>query len=223
MDFIIGCTLTGKVTLNVGAGNFGKISCKTKQTNQPTDRALLSLLQGQAALIQSPNEKVGSLSEATEKTDEKMPPLSLKELHALSRVWNHPHSVTSALYFLNSAVMKEQLPVDKMRMTPTWNDESHKPLLFSPSEDQRQKSTLWTEFEPGAGGTPRDGDTLKPPRALEMNAAAIQMAEALWILVYSSVYCYKNRYESDSSSSRQASSNQDFAPSLSPAGSRLTR
>ena len=56
-----------------------------------------------------------------------------------------------------------------------------------------------------------------------MNAAAIQMVEALWMLIYSSVYCYKNRYESDSSSSKQAFSNLDFTSGLSPAGARLKK
>ena len=42
------------------------------------------------------------------------------------------------------------------------------------------------------------GDPSTPPRSMEMNTAAIQMVEALWMLTYSSVYCYKNRYESDS-------------------------
>ena len=46
---------------------------------------------------------------------------------------------------------------------------------------------------------------------------------ALWILTYSSVYCYKNRYESESSSTKQASSNPDFTSGLTPAGARLKK
>ena len=51
-----------------------------------------------------------------------------------------------------------------------------------------------------------------------MNAAAIQMVEALWMPTYSSVYCYKNRYEPDSTSS-----NPDFTSSLTPAGAHLKK
>ena len=47
------------------------------------------------------------------------------------------------------------------------------------------------------GDTPVDGDASTPPKALEMNAASIQIVEALWILAYSSVYCYKNWYETN--------------------------
>ena len=58
---------------------------------------------------------------------------------------------------------------------------------------------------------------------LEMNAAAIQMVEALWMLTYFSVCCYKNRYESDSTSLEQASSNPDFTCGLTPTGARLKK
>ena len=49
-----------------------------------------------------------------------------------------------------------------------------------------------------------DGDASTLSRTLEMHATVIQMVEALWILTHSSVYYY-NQYETDSTSSKQAS------------------
>ena len=49
------------------------------------------------------------------------------------------------------------------------------------------------------------------------------MVEALWILTYLSVYCYKIRYETDSTSTKQASSNPDFTSGLTPARARLKK
>ena len=178
---------------------------------------------GQADLIQSLTEKVNRWLEAPKKQEDKITPLSLKELHALSGVWNHPQWVARALYFLKCVILKEQLPVEKMQMSHQWNDDSQKPLLFSLSEEQRRDATIWIEIVQAPGDTPMDGDTSKPPKALEMNAAAIRMAEALWILTYSSVYCYKHRYETDSTSSKQASSNPDFTCGLTSAGAHLKK
>ena len=70
-------------------------------------------------------------SEAAEKQEDKIPSLSLKELHNLSRVWNHPQWVTPPIYFLKCAILKEPLPAEKMQMTHQWNDDSQKPLLFA--------------------------------------------------------------------------------------------
>ena len=49
--------------------------------NKPSDPALMSLLEGQAALIKSYTEKVNSLSEAPTRSEKAVPPLCLKELH----------------------------------------------------------------------------------------------------------------------------------------------
>ena len=49
------------------------------------------------------------------------------------------------------------------------------------------------------------------------------MVESLWLLVWSSVHCYKERYESDSTSSKQASADPDFTTGLSTAGARLKK
>ena len=67
------------------------------------------------------------------------------------------------------------------------------------------------------------GDPFTPLRPLEMNTAAFQIVEALWMLIYSSVCCYKNRYDSDSSSTKQASSNPDFTSGLPPASAPLKK
>ena len=192
MDRIIGYRMTEKVTLNVGSGNFERVSQEPKANPTVTDPVLLSLLQGQADLIQSLTEKVNHLSEAPEKREDKIPPLSLKELHKLSGVWNYPQWVTRTIYFLKCAILKEPLPVERMQLTHQWNDESRKPLLFALSEDQRKDETIWTEIVAATGDTPMGGDPSTPPRPVEMNTAAIQMVEALWMLTYSLVYCYKN-------------------------------
>ena len=223
VDCIIGYTMTEKVTLNVGYGNFERVSQKPNVNPTVTYPALLSPLQGQANLIQSLIEKVNRPSEAPEKPEDKIPPLSLKELHKLSGVWNHPQWVMRTIYFLKCAILKEPLPVKKMQMTHQWNHESQKPLLFALSEDQRKDEAIWTETTAATGDTPMGGDPSTPPRPLEMNAAAIQMVEALWMLTYSSVYCYKNRYETDLTSPKQASSNPDFTSSPTPTGARLKK
>ena len=49
-----------------------------------------------------------------------------------------------------------------------------------------------------------------PPGAVTLNSSAVLMVESLWLLVWSSAHCYKERYESDSTSSKQASADPDF-------------
>ena len=61
MDCIIGYTMMEKVTLNVGSGNFERVSQEPKVKPTVSDRALLSLLQGQADLIPSLTEKVNHM------------------------------------------------------------------------------------------------------------------------------------------------------------------
>ena len=56
-----------------------------------------------------------------------------------------------------------------------------------------------------------------------MNTVALQIVEALWMLTFSSVHCFKNRYDAEPSSTKQASSNPDFASSLTPARARLKK
>ena len=202
VDCIIGYTMMERVTLNVGSGNFERVSQEPKVNPTVTNPAQLSLLQCRADLIQSLTEKVNRPSEAPEKPEDKIPPLSPKELHKRSSLWNHPQWVTGTIYFLKCPILKEPLPVEKMQMTHQWNDESQKPSLFALSEDQRKDEAIWTEIATATGDTPMGGDPSTPPRPLELNTAAIQMVEALWMLTYSSVYCYKNRYETDSSSSQ---------------------
>ena len=58
---------------------------------------------------------------------------------------------------------------------------------------------------------------------LSLNSSAVLMVESLWLLVWSSVHCYKERYESDSMSSKQASADPDFTSGLSTAGARLKK
>ena len=108
-------------------------------------------------------------------------------------------------------------------MTHQWNDESQKPLLFTLSEEQCKDATIWTEIVAATGDTPMGGDPSTPPRPLEMNTAAIQIVEALWMLTCSLVCCYKNRCEFESSSTKQASANLDFTCGLTHAGACLTK
>ena len=62
-----------------------------------------------------------------------------------------------------------------------------------------------------------------PPPVLSLNSFALLMVESLWLLVWSSVHCYKEQYESDSTSSKQASADPDFTSGLSTAGARLKK
>ena len=186
----------------------------------------MSLLEGQTALIKSLTEKVNSLSEARTRSERCVPPLCLKELHELALVWNQPQWVTRVQYYLKCAILKEALPVDAMRMTPKWDDEAQKPLLFSLSDDQKKDTTVWTEVVgtgDSAGDAPMDDSSGTPSPVLSLNSSTVLMVESLWLLVWSSVHCYKERYESDSTLSKQASAYPDFTSGLSTAGARLKK
>ena len=136
-------------------GAFEKIRVQSDSVNKASDPALMSLLEVQAALIKSLTEKVNSLSEAPAQSEKTVPPLCLKELHDLAVVWNHPQWVTGVLYYLKCAILKEALPLDAMKMTPKWDDEAQKPLLFSLTDDQKKDTTVWTEVV-GTGGSTGD-------------------------------------------------------------------
>ena len=118
IENLIGYTLTEQVQINMTTGAFEKIKVQPDTVNRGSDPALMSLLEGQAALIKSLTEKVNSLSEGPTRSERSVPPLCLKELHELALVWNHPQWVTRVLYYLKCAILKEALPLDAMRMTP---------------------------------------------------------------------------------------------------------
>ena len=226
VENLIGYTLTEQVQINMTTGAFEKIRVQPNTVNKASDPALLSLLEGQAALIKSLTEKVNSLSEAPTRSERSVPPLCLKELHEVALVWNHPQLVTRVLYYLKCAILKEALPLDAMRMTPKWDDEAQKPLLFSLSDDQKKDTTVWTEVVgsgDSVGDAPMDDSSGTQPPVLSLNSSAVLMVESLWLLLWSSVHCYKERYKSDSTSSKQASADPDFTSCLSTAGARLKK
>ena len=166
IENLIGYTLTEQVQINMTTGAFEKIRVLPHTVNKASDPALLSLLEGQAALIKSLTEKVNNLSEAPTRSEKSVPPLCLKELHELALVWNHPQWVTRVLYYLKCAILKEALPLDAMKMTPKWDDEAQKPLLFNLSDDQKKDTTVWTEVVgtgDSAGDAPKDGSSSTPP------------------------------------------------------------
>ena len=166
VENLIGYTLTEQVQINMTTGAFEKIKVQPDTVNRGSDPALMSLLEGQAALIKSLTEKVNSLSEAPTRSERSVPPLCLKELHELALVWNHPQWVTRVLYYLKCAILKEALPLDAMRMTPKWDDEAQKPLLFSLSDDQKKDTTVWTGVVgtgDSAGDAPMDDRSGTPP------------------------------------------------------------
>ena len=61
------------------------------------------------------------------------------------------------------------------------------------------------------------------PPVLSLNSSAVLMEESQWLLVWSSVHCYKERYNSDSTSSKQAAADPDFTSGLSTTGARLQK
>ena len=89
---------------------------------------------------------MNQLSEARRNKRAKAPPPppspSLKQLYRLLGIWSHPQWVTMAMHFLKSAIVKSPLTVDKMQMTHHWNDDSHKPLLFSLMEGPHKDETI---------------------------------------------------------------------------------
>ena len=110
--------MTAKVQLNTTLGAFEKIRVPSQDTGKANDPALLSLSEGQAALIKSLSDKVNILLEAPKRREKTVPPLCLMELHDLALGWHHPQWVTRVLHYLKCAVLKESLPLDSMRMTP---------------------------------------------------------------------------------------------------------
>ena len=113
-----------------------------------------------------------------------------------------------------------------MRMTPKWDDEAQKPLLFNLSDDQKKDTTVWTEVvgtRDSVGDAPMDGSSGTHTPVLSLNSSAVLMVESLWLLVWSSVHCYKERYESDPTSSKQASVDPNFTSGLSTTGARLKK
>ena len=147
-------------------GAFEKIRVQSEGGNKASDPALMSLLEGQVALIKSLTEKVNSLSQAPTRSENTMPRLCLKELHDWALVWNHLQWVTRVLYYLKCAILKEALPLDSIRMTPKWDDEAQKPLLFSLLDDQKKDTTVWIEVVGTRGSTgdaPMDGSSPPPP------------------------------------------------------------
>ena len=226
IENLIGYTLTEQVQINMTTGAFEKIKVQPDTVNRTSDPALMRLLEGQAALIKSLTEKVNSLSDAPTRSERSVPPLCLKELHELALVWNHTQWVTRLLYYLKCAILKEAVPLDAMRMTPKWDDEAQKPLLVSLSDDQKKDTTVWTQVVgagDSAGDAPMDDSSGTHPPVLSLNSFAVLVVESLWLLVWSSVHCYKKRYESDSTSSKQASANPDFTSGLSTAGACLKK
>ena len=135
---LIGYTLTEQVQINMTTGAFEKIRVQSDTVIKVSDPAVLSLLEGQAALVKSLAEKVNSLSEAPTRLEKSIPPLCLKELHELALVWNHPQWVNRVLYYLKCAILKEALPLDAMKMTPKWDDGALKPLLFNSQTIKRR-------------------------------------------------------------------------------------
>ena len=90
IENLIGYTLTEEVQKNMTTGAFEKMRVQPDIVNKASGPALLSLLEGQAAVIKSLTEKVNSLSEAPTRSEKAVPPLCLKDLHELALVWNHP-------------------------------------------------------------------------------------------------------------------------------------
>ena len=84
IENLIGYTLTEQVQINMTTGAFEKIRVQSETVSETSDPALISLLEGQAALIKSLTEKVNSLSEAPTRSEKSVPPLCLKELHDLA-------------------------------------------------------------------------------------------------------------------------------------------
>ena len=106
-------------------------------------------------------------------------------------------------------------------MTPKWDDEAQKPRLFHLSDDQKKDTTVWKVVVgtgDSAGDAPMDDSSGAPPPVLSLNSAPVLMVSSLWLLVWSSVHCYKERYEGASTSSKQASAHPDFTSGLSTAG-----
>ena len=196
IDILIGYTLIEQVQINMTTRAFEKIRVQLKFGNKASDPPLRSLLEVQAAPIKSLTGKVNSLSEALTRSKKIVPPLCLKELHDLALVWNHPQWVTRVLYYLKCAILKEALPLDSMRMTPKWDGEAQKPPLFSLSDDQKKDTAVWIEVV-GTGGSasnaPIDGSSGTHTPVPSLNRSAHLMGESLWLLVWSSMQCYRER------------------------------
>ena len=211
IEYIIGFVLTAGVSLNVETGLFTpNVPVAIGGINDP---AIKALLEGQQKLISDLTAQVTAITSAPEKSVMTIPTLSLKALSDLNVAYDHPQWVVRMLWMMKALILRLPLPVAKMHMTEKWGDDQLRPLLLNLSDAQKSDETRWTELKLD------NGDVEMSERTSEV----VSTTEALWALLYTAVHKYKEKYESDSSQSKQAAQNSEFTQGLSPAGCRLKR
>ena len=226
--YIIGYVLTAGVSLNVETGLF---TANARVSPGPLhDTALQTLLENQQKMISDLHAQVASLTSAPAKQEIAIPPLSLKALYDLHVAYNHPQWVVRMIWFLRAMVLRLPIPQREMRMSDKWGDEQQRALLLEFSDAQKANDTMWTDLKPdgddvamAGGSSDKDLGKANPSAGPDLPEGLVQMTEAMWLLTYTAVHKYKEKYESDATQSKQVSSNSVFTEGLTPAGARIKK
>ena len=134
------------------------------------------------------------------------------------------------LWFLRAFVPRLPFSASDLHMLAKWSDEQQNPLLLNLTDTQKADDTLWTDVKlagpdvpmEDASGTPGGG---KPRHVghLEVSAGVVAIVNSLWGRIYTAVHKCKERYENESSQSKQASSVAELTEGLMAAGACLKK
>ena len=194
------------------------------------DPSVKRLLEEQSKLISKLTEQVNSFASAPAKPDMAITHLSLKSLFKISSAYNNPQWITRLLWLLRAFVLKQPLSPADMRMSDKWSEEEQRGLLLNLKDDQKADDTLWTARKSDDAVVPMDNGQNSPDASTaaaiptaEVSPVMVQVVEAPWALTYTAVKKYKEKYESDSSQSKQAAGAPEFTEGLTAAGARLKK
>ena len=120
------------------------------------------------------------------------------------------------------------VPLKDMHMSEKWGNEQQRAVLLEVCDDQKANDTVCTDIPwDGAGLTmaKRKDEQLGwgLPTQPEIHPTVAQLVEAMWSLVYTAVLKSKEKYESNSTQSKQAAATLEFTETLTPAGARLKK
>ena len=134
------------------------------------------------------------------------------------------------LWFLMAFVLKQPPSPEDPRMSDKWSDEEQRGPLLNLKDNQKADDTWWTAGKSGDVDVPMydrqnssDAGTAATIPTAEVSPVMVQVVEALWALTYTAVKKYKEKYESESSQSKQAAGAPEFTKGLTAARARLKK
>ena len=229
VEFIIGYVLTADVRLNLESSLSEQANTGAKGLGM--DPTMKSLLEEQQKLISTLADQVNSLTLAPARSAVQIPHLSTKSLWQVSIAYNHREWVNWMLRCLGSFVLRRPLQNLSMRIFEKLCNEDQKGLPVSLSDSQKSDHTICTELKKsGSHVSMPDAalpEAIPPPppsvNTAEVSPTVILLVEALWTLTYTGVIKYKEKNESDTTTSKQASNTAVFTEGLTPAGAHIKK